>query len=568
MLKYRPALLIIFGLTLMAWIDRSYAETSATVAFDAATFFPLRSGDVYTYRESKLKEGTTTIIQKLIGHPRSPQSNAPAVIPIREVDAEGVTGEIAYFSSDSINGLLNQGEEDVETGCTEALMPPLTIPNGLTVGDTISQSMRLMIKGSSQDCLPATSAAYTVTFESVETVTVPAGTFAGSIKLLVHEIWRDAGGNVLSDGSTELFLAPNIGLVKEVTIKDQEVAELVSFEAQHADANAGNDTFSNDLSVGIDASRTLSKDDTVQGYTLTIPYLNHSFEYALRENLLLTVDSQVDFTLDNVAANADTSNALNIQTEPGVQWDVTNTISLTESFPANFSNATSGESGATRENSAALAARTEVAYATLEEDLHGLSSWDTFAHGLRVAGYYEQQLYNHAAGSETAPEGSGTTDPEAGGESDSLDSSVGIDLEYAYFHEPLAWMVTPALSLVKHLNQDVDESLTIDASVTTFKDFNTFLTGGLTLGVNSLKPDAASELTSELHLGLDVNVSAFENVDVTTALDYYHDVSESGADPVYTISFGVEYDIFGSLSHGRGHESRSREREGGGEGAD
>lgn len=72
--------------------------------------------------------------------------------------------------------------------------------------------------------------------------------------------------------------------------------------------------------VGIEASQSFSKDDAVQGYALTAPYLSHSFEYKFSEKLALTVDSQIDFTLDKVAVDEATSNVMNIQSEPALQW--------------------------------------------------------------------------------------------------------------------------------------------------------------------------------------------------------------------------------------------------------
>jgi hypothetical protein len=440
------------------------------------------------------------MVEKRVGHPLTQADNALAIIPICEFDAQGIAAKIAYFSIDPTQGLLNHGEEDIEAGCTEVLSPPLTIPNGLTVGKTVAQTTNIMVKGQGVACLPAKTVAYTVTFENVESVTVPAGTFDGCIKLLIHITWQDAQGQTLRTGSVNLFLAPKVGLVKEIKIEDQETAELNSFgkstNPQQDDTQASRGVTSHDLSIGLETNKSFSQDEAMDGYLLTVPYILHSIEFTFSENLVLTIDSQLDFTLDKVSTDEETSNSVNLQSEPALEWDFLENLSLTESFPFNFSNAKPGEHNAKRDNAIDLASRTEFAYSTLEEDLHGRSPWDSFKKGLKLAGIYEQQLYNHAASSAVSPEAV----TEAGAESDGLDNSVGVEAEYSYFREPSAWMITPSFSLVKHLNANVDESLEIDAAVTTMKDFNTFLTGGLTLGLNNVKPDAATKMASELHM--------------------------------------------------------------------
>jgi hypothetical protein len=545
-MKRSTLFLFICGITLISWMgSRSYAEASPDITFNANTLFPLNPGEVYTYQQSKQKEGGTTTVQQRIGKLSTQEG---AVIPIREIDEQGVTVKVVYFTADSTQGLLNHGEDDIKAGCAVWFSPPLTIPNGLAIGETVKQTTNVVVKGQSAACLPATTVAYTITFESVEAVTVPAGTFADCIKLLIRKIWQDVQGKTLRKESVNLFLAPNVGLVKEIAIEDQEIAELISFgnttSQQQANANEGQDTVSHDLSIGIEMSQSISQDAAVQGYTLTIPYISHSFEADVSENIVLTIDSRADFTLEKVSEGEEVGNALNVESEPALEWSFLGNLSLKESFPFSFSNYKSGEHGAKRENTVDLASRTEFIYSTLEEDLHGRSPWDQFQKGFKLAGIYDQQLYSQ----------------DAGQQAEGLDNSVGVEAEYSYFREPSAWMVIPSVSLYKHLNVNVDESLEIDAAVTTMKDFNTSLTGGFTLGLNNVKPDAATKMTSELHVGVEAIVNTFRHLEITTAFDYNHDLSDSMSYPVYKISLGIEYDIFGAFSSGKVHESRRHPR--------
>jgi hypothetical protein len=300
------------------------------------------------------------------------------------------------------------------------------------------------------------------------------------------------------------------------------------------------DVESNDLSIGVETNNTISQDDEVQGYVLTVPYISHSFELDVSENIALTLDSWADFTLEKVSVDEETSNSINVESEPALEWSFLENMSLKESFPFSFSNYKPEEHGAKRENTVDLTSRTEFSYSTLEEDLHGRSPWDQFQKGFKLAGIYDQQLYSQ----------------DAGEQAEGLDNSVGVEAEYSYFQEKAAWMITPSFSLVKYLNTNVDESLEIDAAVTAMKDFNTFLTGGLEIGLNSVKQDSTTDRENTVSLGLKAILNKLKNLEITTAFHYKKDVSYSAAHPAYTFSLGVEYNIVGAFSSRKAHESR------------
>lgn len=194
--------------------------------FDAALFFPLNPGDTFTYRETK-PDGIVTVI-KQVDVPIMPPRHTTAVTPITEI-ADGEVAEIAYFTSDSSTGLLNYGEDDIEGGCKERLSPAFAIPHDLVVGETVTSTLELNITG--EDCDNATAAVYKVTFQSIESVTVPVGTFDGCAKIQIRESWKDANGDTISEGTKTLFLAQDVGMIKEIDAEDgeEEVAELIAF---------------------------------------------------------------------------------------------------------------------------------------------------------------------------------------------------------------------------------------------------------------------------------------------------------------------------------------------------
>lgn len=288
------------------------------------------------------------------------------------------------------------------------------------------------------------------------------------------------------------------------------------------------DLESHDLSIGIKATSAISQDDEVEGYVLTLPYLAHSFEIELSDSTVLTLDSQADFTLEKVSIAEEAANAVNVEIEPALERSFGEVLSLTASAPFSFSNEKPDEKDAERENSVELVSIIELSYSTMDDELHGISSWDNFQHGFTVTGIYGQQFYSK----------------ENGEKAEDLDTSIGVEAEYSYFSEEMFFMLTPSVSVVKHLNTKMDESLEIEGMVEIMKDVNDFLTVGLEIGTNSVKEDTDADFESEVDLGGKVILSKFDDLDISTTFVYSRDISYSDTHPAYTMTLDAEYDIF------------------------
>lgn len=238
MIKKLFPIIVVVVFTILSMSYVAFAEEKAA-SFDADKHFPRRSGDIFLYRETKPDEEEPVTIKRIVGEPTNIESISVSVMPETEITEEGEVGEIAYFASDSVKGFLNYGEDEVGAGCAERLSPAFAIPQGLKVGETVTQTSELTITGESEECADATQALYEVTFEGLETVTVPMGTFEECPRILIKETWKDAGGKTLKEAFKTLFFAPAIGVIKEID-KDvgeegQEVAELITISNPNTD---------------------------------------------------------------------------------------------------------------------------------------------------------------------------------------------------------------------------------------------------------------------------------------------------------------------------------------------
>lgn len=285
---------------------------------------------------------------------------------------------------------------------------------------------------------------------------------------------------------------------------------------------------SQELSLGLEATSVFSQDEEAEGYMATLPSLTHALEINLFDPVVLTMDSLAEFTLEKVTADEETANAVNVEFEPAFEWTIQDALSAMVGMPLNFVNTKSGEKNADRENMFDLAAKAELDYSTMEEDFEGISAWRQFKDGLTLTGIFWQQLYGK----------------EGDEKAEDLDTAIGLEAEYAYFDDKLAWMLNPSLVVMKHLNSSADESLEIEGVVELVKDLNRFFTLGAELGLNAVKEDADADMESELLTGGKVMFSGIENLDISTGFGYSRSISDSDADPAYAVKLVMEYTIF------------------------
>jgi hypothetical protein len=120
-------------------------------------------------------------------------------------------------------GCSGQGSDEGTTASFR-LNPPLPTQTGLVPGRVVQLITPATGTGGFATVSNVTS---NVTFVGLESVTVPAGTFAGCARLRLETVFRDTAGNVILSRSGTTYLAPGIGPIK-VDIDGGNAYELTS----------------------------------------------------------------------------------------------------------------------------------------------------------------------------------------------------------------------------------------------------------------------------------------------------------------------------------------------------
>ena len=114
--------------------------------------------------------------------------------------------------------------------------PLLMFPAMFNIGDTYKGSYSISVHSADDDTLVDTlTGNTTVTFESVEDVTVTAGTFKDCPKISVLGTYVKSSGGTYEDSET-MWLARNVGTVKQIVIEkssylvEEDVELTVTFE--------------------------------------------------------------------------------------------------------------------------------------------------------------------------------------------------------------------------------------------------------------------------------------------------------------------------------------------------
>ena len=191
--------IIAFALSLVS----QYATLPAFAAFEAAPFFPIHTGNAWTYVENGSFVTTTTV-----------QSGTTTINSVATkalvASGDGFTG---YYTNDA-NGIRLHRQVDPVDNITVTFSPPITLVNALTdVGQTVNSS------GTVQSNLGTSS--YTASFavQAIENVTVPLRLFKNTVRL-------QGSFTIVGFGTVSLTvnLARNVGLVK---ITDSDGSETI-----------------------------------------------------------------------------------------------------------------------------------------------------------------------------------------------------------------------------------------------------------------------------------------------------------------------------------------------------
>jgi len=167
-----------------------------------STYFPLASGNSWTYQENGVDGFTRTVM--------------PGVFKINTIDTKRTdfsNGEQIYFTNDS-NGIREHREYDpTPPATTVTLNPPFKFGDAQTsLGVPVMTSGTAKVSGYT-DPFPYTGSS---TFQALDVITVPAGTFRAAR--------IEASLSILGMTATQtIWVADNVGVVKEIVDVDTYV---------------------------------------------------------------------------------------------------------------------------------------------------------------------------------------------------------------------------------------------------------------------------------------------------------------------------------------------------------
>ncbi len=204
-------LILIIGLILLAALP--------AFALDWADYYPAGQGSSWTYREYGSEGGVSY-----------DKTNTFFINGFEDVDYSGTIysgyklfDDPVYYTVERVSdaGLENikwGGSGSYElTGSaigTSPDQPWIIVPRIFNIGDTLESPYKEYFYNSSGVLQKTNDHNFSLTFQALEDVTVPAGTFADCLKVFFEESWGN-GGNITGSGNGTRYFAPGVGLVKD-----------------------------------------------------------------------------------------------------------------------------------------------------------------------------------------------------------------------------------------------------------------------------------------------------------------------------------------------------------------
>lgn len=187
-----------------AYLCRAFDLATPTApTYSITDHFPLGEGDTWVIEEDDGEVYTRTVSGTVELHGRT------CVRILDEANGEG-----DYWISQP-DGLYRCGQFDSDDEIS--FDPPIHFPNGIMPGDSGSPTATVYLFG--EDVGTAT---FNWEFVGVETITVPAGTFEGCMKLHIN---IDTGGE---QDDIQMWFADGVGMVRWESLVDLEWWELLS----------------------------------------------------------------------------------------------------------------------------------------------------------------------------------------------------------------------------------------------------------------------------------------------------------------------------------------------------
>jgi hypothetical protein len=172
----------------------------AWASFSSQPFFPIESGDFWTYRVDDGSSFTTTVL--------AGTTNVNGILT-KALQSDG--GLIDYFTNDN-DGIRLHRQFDPDFGLTATFSPPIKFAHADTdIGQTVNSSGTVVTNFGNLSY----SASYTV--QAFENITVPIGNFTA---LRLQGTITLCSGSICETATSTLYLVMNIGLVKEIAVSD------------------------------------------------------------------------------------------------------------------------------------------------------------------------------------------------------------------------------------------------------------------------------------------------------------------------------------------------------------
>jgi len=192
-------------------------------ALNTAAYWPLHTGDQWTYRVRRPTGATQTIRAEIASETAI---GGRRVIPHRQTVGDAVQA-VFYFEADTAGGLKLAAVDSGPPAEASHVFTP-SFEFGLVLpGRTRSQRVQARGAGAAA---AADAATLDVTFHGFEDASTPAGLFRDCLKITTRHAVLDAGGARLSFGRSTtrtMHLAPGLGLVRVVD-GDGAIAELMA----------------------------------------------------------------------------------------------------------------------------------------------------------------------------------------------------------------------------------------------------------------------------------------------------------------------------------------------------
>jgi hypothetical protein len=206
-------------------------HSNSWAAFDSAPYFPIHTGDSWTYLEDGSVSNTTTVL------PGTTLINGTATKAV----VESADGFAAYYTNDA-NGIRLHRQVDPVHGITVTFVPPVVLATAVSdIGQTANTS------GTAQTNLGDATYSASFTIEAVENTTVPLRTFNNVVRV-GGTVTIVGGGTVSFTG----FFARNVGPVKLI---DSDGTETVTSELTATNVTP-NEDFDADVKSDISVYQT------------------------------------------------------------------------------------------------------------------------------------------------------------------------------------------------------------------------------------------------------------------------------------------------------------------------